>query len=177
MGARLLLRTIPESKTLESGIRQQVASATNARILVYPLGFALYMQRLPARSGAIVSSVLGTLALLLAMVGIYGVISYVVSQRTREVGIRMALGADRGAVMRLIIRQGMRLVSMGLLIGAAGAVPLSFVLRSVLVGVQPLDPLTYAAAPFALAAIALLAMANPTWRASRVEPVTALRHE
>lgn len=109
--------------------------------------------------------------------GFYGVISYVVSQRTREVGMRMALGADRREVVRLIVRQGMRLVAIGLMLGAAGAVPLSFLLRVALYGVQPLDPLTYAAVPFALAGVALLAMANPTWRAARVEPVSALRHE
>jgi predicted permease len=176
-GARLLLRTVPEAAALETTIRREVARVPNAEVMVYTLGFALYFQRLPAQAGAIVAAVLGTLALLLASVGIYGVISYVVSQRTREVGIRMALGADRRGVMKLIVRQGMGLVAVGLAIGAAGAVPLSFLLRVVLYGVQPLDPLTYAAVPFAHAAVALLAMANPTWRASRVEPVNALRHE
>jgi predicted permease len=176
-GADLLLRTRSEAAVVETTIRREVARVPDSQVLVYTLGFAIYFQRLPAQGGAIVATLLGSLALLLATVGIYGVISYVVSQRTREVGIRMALGADRREVVRLIVRQGMRLVAIGLMLGAAGAVPLSFLLRVALYGVQPLDPLTYAAVPFALAGVALLAMANPTWRAARVEPVSALRHE
>jgi predicted permease len=176
-GAQLLLRTRREAAMLEGSVRRDVVRVLNSDVPVFALGFAIYFQRLPAQAGAIVATVLGSLALVLATVGIYGVISYVVSQRTREVGIRMALGAGRGEVVRMIVRQGMGLVAIGLALGAAGAVPLSFLLRAVLYGVQPLDPLTYLAVPFALAGVALLAMANPTWRASRVEPVNALRHE
>ena len=126
---------------------------------------------------ALLAGFFGGLALLLAIVGLYGTLSYLVTQRQTEFGIRMALGANRREVVCLIVRQGMRLVAIGLVLGAAGAVPLSLLLRVVLYGVQPLDPLTYVAVPFALAGVALLAMVNPTWQASRVEPVSALRHE
>jgi predicted permease len=176
-GAHLLLRSGAARTLLIGGIRREVASIPGAQILVYTFDIALGYQRVPAGAGAIVAIVLGTLALVLAVVGIYGVTSYVVSHRTREIGIRMALGADRHEVVKLVLRQGMGLVTIGLVLGVSLAIPLSYVLRAALVGVQPLDPLTYTAVPLLLAVIALLAMANPTLRSSRVQPVTALRHE
>jgi predicted permease len=176
-GAHVLLRSNAASTLLSSAIRHDVGAIPGAEVLVYSFDIALGYQRLPAGAGAIVAAVLGILALVLAVVGIYGVISYVVSQRTREVGIRIALGADRHDVVKLVLRQGMRLVAIGLVLGVSLAIPLSYVLRAALVGIQPLDPLTYTAVPLLLAIIALVAMANPTLRASRIQPVTALRHE
>jgi len=117
------------------------------------------------------------LAVVLALVGIYGVMSYTVAQRTREIGIRMALGAAHGRVLALVVTQGLRLAGLGLAIGVGFALALSGVLRSLLFGVTATDPLTYAAVAAALGAIALCACWLPARRAARVDPVVALRAE
>ncbi len=117
------------------------------------------------------------LALLLAGVGIYGVIAYSVSSRTQEIGIRLALGADSGMVRRLVIRQGMAPALVGLAIGLGGASLSSQLMARVLYGISPLDPVTFAVIPVALAAVALLATIIPAQRATRVEPVRALKYE
>jgi putative ABC transport system permease protein len=121
------------------------------------------------------------LALILAVIGIYGVMSYSVTQRTQEIGIRMALGADRKEVMLMIARQAFRLVAIGLAIGIVLAVGLSFglsrVLAGQLFGVKATDPVTFAAVAAVLALVALLASGVPAHRATRINPVQALRHE
>jgi len=117
------------------------------------------------------------LALVLAGVGIYGVISYSVSSRTQEIGIRLALGADSGMVRRLVIRQGMGPALVGVAIGLVGASLLSRLMTTVLYGVSPLDPVTFTAIPVALAGVALLATIVPAQRATKVEPVQALKYE
>ncbi|MGH7969389.1 MAG: FtsX-like permease family protein [Limisphaerales bacterium] len=117
------------------------------------------------------------LAVVLAAVGIYGVVAYSVSQRTREIGIRIALGAEVADVFRLIIGQGMRLVLTGTLIGLAGAMALIHFLRSLLFGVSATDPLTFAAVSVVLAGVAFFACWVPARRAIKVDPVKALRHE
>jgi putative ABC transport system permease protein len=114
-------------------------------------------------------------ALLLAVVGIYGVLSYAVTRRTTEIGVRIALGAGRGEVVRLVVRQGMSLAVIGLLIGIAAALALSRLMASLLFEVAPTDPLTFAFLPILLAAVAAIASLVPALRASRVDPVTALR--
>ena len=123
------------------------------------------------------SGSLGALALLLASVGVYGVVSYVVSRRRREVGIRMALGATARDVQRLIVRQTLRPVAVGALIGVAATAAASRVLQSVLFGVSPLDPVAFVGAPLFLLAIALAATLVPTRAAVRVDPMTTLRYE
>jgi len=117
------------------------------------------------------------LALALALVGIYGVMSYSVAQRTREIGIRMALGAAHGRVLRLVVGQGLRLAGLGLAIGIGCALALSGVLRTLLFGVTATDPVTYAAVAAALGAVALGACWLPARRAARVDPAIALRAE
>ncbi|HUJ27376.1 MAG TPA: ABC transporter permease [Myxococcales bacterium] len=122
-------------------------------------------------------SIFSALALLLASVGVYGVMSYAVAQRTRELGIRMALGASSSKVAKLVVGEGARLAAAGVTIGAGGALALSGALRGMLFGVSASDPLTYALIASILAAITLLACWLPALRASRVEPAVALRAE
>jgi predicted permease len=117
------------------------------------------------------------IALVLAAVGIYGVLAYLVSRRTHEIGIRLAIGADRGQVLRLILGHGLRLAAVGLVAGLAGAVALSRLMRTVLYDVQPTDAATYSAVTAVLLGAALAASVLPAWRAARVDPVTALRIE
>jgi putative ABC transport system permease protein len=116
-------------------------------------------------------------ALLLAALGIYGVLAYFVSQRSRELGIRLALGARPQALFGMVVRQGMRPVAAGAALGLAGAVAVTTVMQSLLFGVNPVDPATYAVAAGTLAIIALAACAIPALRATRVDPLVALRDE
>ena len=116
-------------------------------------------------------------ALALAAVGLYGVMSYAVSQRTKEIGIRMALGAGRGQVIRLVAGQGMIVTTAGIGIGLAGAFVVTRYLESMLFGLSPFDPPTVAGVSILLAAVAALAIYIPAHRATRVDPVVALRTE
>lgn len=119
----------------------------------------------------------GAMALLLGVVGIYGVIAYTVSQRTREVGIRVALGAQPGNVRGLFVRQGLWLCGIGVACGLCASAGLTRLMSSLLFGVSPLDPVTFTVAAGTLTAAALLASYLPARRASRVDPALALRAE
>ena len=116
-------------------------------------------------------------ALVLGVVGIYGVISYIVSQRTREIGVRMALGAGRRDVSRMVLRQGMILAGSGVAIGLIAAMGLTRLMSSLLYGVEATDPVTFGVVAAMLSAVALLASYLPALRASRTDPVEALRFE
>jgi predicted permease len=135
------------------------------------LALSLLEPRLAAQLG----SILGVLALLLAALGIFTVMTYTVSQRTREIGIRMALGGQAGDILRLVLRQGMGLVAAGAAVGALIALAVGSLVSRFLYGVSPADPLTLAAAVLLLALVALLAIAIPVRRATRVDPMVALR--
>lgn len=129
------------------------------------------------RFAVIVLGAFAAVALLLAMIGIYGVVSYVAGQRTHEIGIRLALGAQRGHVLRLILGGGGRLAAIGVAVGLAGALPLTRLIRSLLFGIGSADPLTYFGVAAILGAVALAACYIPARRATRVDPMIALRYE
>lgn len=119
----------------------------------------------------------GVVALLLATAGVFGVMAYSVSRRTREIGVRVALGARSSDVLAMILRQGMRTIVIGLAIGLAGSLALTRTMTSLLFGVTATDPVTFAAVIALLIAAALLACYIPAWRAAKVDPVVALRYE
>jgi putative ABC transport system permease protein len=129
------------------------------------------------RFPAVLVGILAALALLLAMVGIYGVMSYVVGQRTYEIGIRLALGAQPVDVRGLIVSHGTKLTAIGMGIGLVGALALTRLLSSMLFGVKPTDPATFAGITVLLAAVAALACYLPARRAMRVDPMVAVRYE
>lgn len=125
--------------------------------------------------GAALFGLFGLLGMLLASVGIYGVMAYMVAQRTSEIGIRMALGAQPRDVLRLVVGQGMRLVVTGIVLGVACSLALSRLMSSLLFEISPTDPMTFVTVSGVLAAVALLAGWLPALRASRIDPVLALR--
>jgi putative ABC transport system permease protein len=139
----------------------------------YIVSRSLWRQRLQGQ----VLGAFAALALLLAIVGIYGVISYAVAQRTRELGVRMALGASRGHVLALVLGQGTRLALIGVAIGIVGALALSRVVASLLYGIRPTDPATFFGVPLLLTAVAMVASYVPARRATRVDPLVAMRTE
>jgi ABC-type antimicrobial peptide transport system permease subunit len=126
---------------------------------------------------AAILTTFGAIAGFIAVIGLYGVLSYVVSQRTKELGIRMSLGAQRGAVLKLVLRQGALVVGIGVVCGIGGAAALTRYLAGMLYGISELDAATYAAVAAAFAAVALLAAYLPARRATHIDPLAALRHD
>jgi predicted permease len=135
------------------------------------------LELMPARLSSAVAAIMGGLTMLLALVGIYGVVSYAVSQRTRDIAIRLALGSTQNGVVRLMMRQGSHAVVIGLLVGVAAAVGVAQVIRRFLLGVSPLDPVAYIGMAAILLSAALSAMYAPARRAARVDPALTLREE
>jgi ABC-type antimicrobial peptide transport system permease subunit len=125
----------------------------------------------------IMLGIAAAVALFLGAVGIYGVISYVVSQRTREIGVRMAMGAERADVSGMVMRQALLLAAGGVVVGLAAAAGLTRLMASLLYGVSPMDPLTFGGVAVALSSVALVASYIPARRAAAVDPVVALRAE
>jgi predicted permease len=157
---------------------QQAVWSVNPQL---PVANVLTLEEIQADSMAqtsfamVMLAIAASVALLLGLVGIYGVIAYIATQRTREIGIRMALGAQTGDVRRLFLRHGLLLTVAGIAIGIGIAMALTRVMSALLFGVNPTDPATYAAVSAGLGSVALIATWLPAWRASRVDPVAALR--
>ena len=174
----IFVRTERDPKPVIAGVRAALrALDPNLRPSVDVLEQNLERWIAPARTGALLSTVLGLLALLLTSIGIYGVMACAVSQRTREIGVRMALGARQNDVLRLVLRQGLRLVRVGLALGLGGALALGRVLSRFLFGLSPLDPFAFGGVTVFLIAVAMLACFLPARRASQVDPMAALRYE
>jgi putative ABC transport system permease protein len=144
---------------------------------VNPLSVTMQLGTLFGRVAATFASSFGLLAMLLAAVGIYGVVAYTTRQRTREIGIRVALGADRGGIYRLVLGQGFRLTVAGLFMGTALGLALTRLFKAQLFGVSETDAITFASAGLLVALVALLACHIPARRATRIDPMVALRHE
>jgi predicted permease len=137
------------------------------------MGIAL----LPSRATAVLTTIFGTIGLALASLGLYGVLAYTVTQRTREFGIRLALGAERGEVRTLVLRDGVKLAAVGLAIGLGIALATTHLLRGLLHGLSPMDPITFGGIAVLLIAVAVAASYLPAVRATRTDPVDALRAE
>jgi predicted permease len=173
------IRTAVDPTQIIAAVRQKVREIDanlplfNIKTLATQVDESLVQERL---IGA-VSSFFGLLALLLAAIGLYGIMIYAVSQRTHEIGIRMALGAQRGAVLRMVLRQGMKLVLIGSGLGLAASFAATRVVASRLFDVEPTDPVTFVGAPVLLLIVALAACFVPARRATRVDPLEALRYE
>ncbi|HKG90589.1 MAG TPA: ABC transporter permease, partial [Gemmatimonadaceae bacterium] len=175
----LVVRAAGAPEGIVAAVRREVAAA-DRDIPVFSVATMrerLRGQTAQSRFNTALLSGFAALALVLAAVGLYGVMAYSVGQRTHEIGIRMALGAARGDVLRLVVWQGARVALAGVAIGVAAALAVTRVLRDLLVGVEPTDPATFGAVAGMLTAVALVAAYVPARRAARVDPVRALRSE
>ena len=177
--AQVFVRAQGDPLLLASAIRAQVQSLDREQPVT---SFATMKEVIakttaPRRFTTLWLGGFALVALLLAALGVAGVIAYAVTQRTREIGLRMALGAQTRDVLRLVLRQGLQLVALGLGLGLLGALALTRLLRGLLFGVAFTDPLTYAMFALLFVIVALLACWVPAWRATKVDPVIALRHE
>ena len=176
-GMNVVARTAGDASTLQSAIRAAVAAVDREQpISLFATLETTVAQSLGAqRIVASLTTVLAAMALALSAIGLYSVLAYLVSQRTAEIGIRMALGAQPGQVVSLVLRSGLRLVAAGLVLGLAAAMAAARLIRTLLFEVRPIDPVIYAVVAALFTAIALLACLVPSWRASRIDPLLALR--
>ena len=173
----IFVRAATDPAALVPAVRREIA-ALDPTLPIYdvrPLRARVGDATARTRFGAALLAVFAALALLLSGLGIYGVLAFAVAQRTREIGIRIALGATRARVLRMVVRQGLALTAAGLLVGAVAALAATRLLASLLYEVAPSDPATYAAIALVLGAVAMLAVAVPALRATRVDPLVALR--
>jgi predicted permease len=178
-GRALLVRTSINPLAVAEAIRKQISAVDPDALTVgtETLGQAMSESVAEPRFQTQLLGAFGALGLLLAMVGIYGVISYGVTQRTHEIGVRMALGASRGDVLRMVMREGILLGGAGIVLGIVGALALTRFLQSLLFEIKPTDPATFVGVAISLALVALAAGYIPARRAMRVDPMAALRYE
>jgi putative ABC transport system permease protein len=179
--ATLQVRTTSAPESMAPSIREQIASLAPSMPVfdVHTMLEGLYTVNgfLLFQLAAALAGILGTLGLILALVGVFGVISFTVSQRTNEIGIRMAMGAGQRSILRMILRQGVWIISAGVLSGLALAVAMARLVGNFISGVSPYDPLTYLSVSALLMLVALFACYIPARRATRVDPMVALRYE
>ncbi len=175
----VMARTTHDPAALAAAIRSAVWSVDRDVPVdsVQPMSQVVSQSLAPRRATMLLLVILAAVALMLGIVGIYGVMAYTVSQRTHEIGIRMALGAQTGEVLKLVIKQGMALSLSGVLIGLGGAFALTRAMKTLLFTVSATDPLTFAGVAALFACIALLACYLPARRAAKVDPMIALRYE
>lgn len=178
-GMTLLVRTTTDPENMLQTVQRELQTVHGsiqgffARTLLQHTALSL----LPARMAATLSSIFGGMALLLASLGIFGVVGYSVAQRTREIGIRMALGAGPRDILNLVIRYGVQIVAIGIFIGIVASIGLTRFASSLLYGIDPADPLTFLTVSFLLLLVALIACYLPARKAMRVEPTIALKYE
>ncbi len=178
-GMHLVVRTNGENPQLTSTIRRQILQADPEMPLfdIKSMPERVSASVVSRRAAMILCLVFGALALVLSAIGIYGVLAYTVTQRTRELGIRVALGAGAGDVIGMVLGQGLKLAGIGLAIGIAGALALTRLMTTFLYDVKPTDPVVFVSVAAALAAVALVASLIPSLRAVRIRPAIALRYE
>jgi predicted permease len=175
----LLVRAPGDTAPLAAAVQREIWAVDSMQ----PVTDVRSMEEIVERSlgaqrfNTLLLGLMAGLALVLAAVGIYGVLSYLVNQRTRELGVRLALGATRGEVVMLVLRQGLSTVGMGVALGVAGAFGLTRLMEHLLYSVSALDPVAFIAAPVVLVGVALASTWLPARRASRVDPMVALRYE
>ncbi len=173
-----VVRSQGDPAALSSAIQEQLRQVSGL-----PLSDIRTMEEVVSRSTSrqrfnmLLMSVFGAAALMLAAIGVYGLMAYSVQQRTQEIGIRMALGAEPRDIRKMVVLQGMTFSLTGIVVGTAAAFGLARLISAFLFGVKPWDPPVFVAMPILLAAIALLAIMIPATRATKVDPITALRYE
>ena len=178
--AFILLRTADEPMRVVTAVRQEIQAVDREVALVQPTTLEDWIERVfyaRPRFSLLVLGIFACTGIVLVAFGVYGVLAYTVSQQTREIAIRMALGGERGHVVRMVLRLGLTLVGVGLVIGVAASVATNRLLVSQLWDTSPTDPMTFAGVTTAIVAIGVLACWIPARRAIRVEPMVALRHE
>jgi ABC-type antimicrobial peptide transport system permease subunit len=175
----LVLRTSGDPMSLSGAVRQAIWSIDRSQPVsdVQTLDDLLDHEVAQRRVQATLLGALAALALVLACVGIYGVLSYLVTRRTQEIGVRLALGADSWDILRSVARRGMALTGAGIVLGTVGALALSRLISGMLYGVSANDPVVYGGASLIFALVALAACLIPARRAAKIDPIAALRYE
>ena len=176
---RMLVRVKGDARTMLPLLRQQIVAVDPNVAISEALPLSRLVENMYAEVPLAMHVVgyAGGLGLLLTAIGLYGVLALAVGQRTREIGVRIALGARVPSILSLILREGMALALAGLALGLASAIVLSRLLTRYLYGITPSDPVTYGVATLLVGGVALAACALPAWRAARVDPMVALRYE
>jgi putative ABC transport system permease protein len=177
-GVFFVVRTTPDSMAIVSAIQNRIWALDKQRPItsIKTIERQLAENNASPRSQSTLLGIFGGLGLVLALVGVYGVMSYLVTQQTREIGIRMALGAEPGGILRLVVSHGLRLTLAGVVIGLGTSLALTRFVRGLLFGISPTDPLTFISVSIALTAVAVAACCIPARRAMTVDPMIALRH-
>ena len=175
----LLVRTSRNPLDGVTAVRSQVWSVDKDQpiIRVATMDNLLSQSAAERRFVLILFEAFGLVALALAATGIYAVLSSSVTERTKEIGVRSALGASSRGILTLVMRQGMQLTAIGILLGLAGSVAATQAIGAMLFGISPLDPFTYLGVILLLAAVSVIACGVPAWRAARIDPMVALRYE